>query len=73
MCSYIPNAITLAGAGVLPPKVLSSSLNNLAGSFNNSLKQRNVVMRGAIYCALMKAKAKSSASLVARQRILKLT
>ena len=30
-------------------------------------------MREAIYRALMKAKAKSSASLVARQRLLKLT
>ena len=67
------NAITLAGAGFLPPKVLSSSLKNLAGSFNNSLKRRNLAMRGAIYRALTEAKAKSSASLVARHRILKLT
>ena len=73
MFAQLPNAITLTGAGALPPKVLSSLLKNQAGSSINSLKQRNVAMREAIYRAVMKAKAKSSASLVARRRILKLT
>lgn len=73
MFAQLPNAITLAEAGVLPPKVLFSLLKNQAGSSINSLKQRNVAMREAIYRAMMKAKAKSSASLVARRRILKLT
>ena len=59
MSAQLPSDIILEGAGVLPPKVLFSSLNNQAGSSINSLKERNVAMREAIYCVLMKAKAKS--------------
>ena len=61
MFAQLPNAITLAGAGVLPPKVLSSLLKNQAGSFINSLKQRSMTMLRAIYRAIIIGRTRSAA------------